>query len=580
MDMIPMKRVAITIILLTLIITLPIASARGVSEPTQRDVFIYHYFSEVLIRFEYSLKYAAMNNTYSVELANMTLAELTEINQQAIYYREKGIDSPVMEVIPPFYGFAEELLALTNMTILFQRYPTLAFATGIQKTIAKMEGQLAEIKGLRLRNGTKVLKFNVGGVEKQLNAIEELVSNTSLTRDFEIGVSNANPILRQNITIFGSSPWNDTILLTIKGRNGTTVLPIKPSDRGDFSLSYSFSRPGNYTLYATHGANRSNTVKVRVRKIPTSFIIPDTCSALIGHTLTLAGVLADRYGETLAGREISVNNRTEVTNGTGGFSIEYFSRTATEFTVVLRFRGDDEHSPTTKTVRVVFTKYPVAITLHGPSRATVGKAATFRGNVTIPGRAVLEVYVNGKKNLTVVSRNGGFSFRLTPEKRGRFKVYVAFEGNEEYQKALSNAVVLEAVPPANPLIRYVELALVALLLVGVVVAGRRRAARVENPEPIAERTKGGSAEERRGVPSDVGEAYTLLRSLLSRKLGISESLTPREALEALRDWELYPELEKATLLHEKAVYGGAALTPEEAAEFKWAVENIMRGLAG
>jgi len=247
--------------------------------------------------------------------------------------------------------------------------------------------------------------------------------------------------------------------------------------------------------------------------------------------------------------------------------------------VVLRFRGDDEHSPTTKTVRVVFTKYPVAITLHGPSRATVGKAATFRGNVTIPGRAVLEVYVNGKKNITVVSRNGGFSFRLTPEKRGRFKVYVTFEGNEEYQKAVSNAVVLEAVPPANPLIRYVELALVALLLVGVVVAGRRRAARVENPEPIAERTKGGSAEERRGVPSDVGEAYTLLRSLLSRKLGISESLTPREALEALRDWELYPELEKATLLHEKAVYGGAALTPEEAAEFKWAVENIMRGLA-
>ncbi|WP_148267280.1 DUF4129 domain-containing protein [Thermococcus cleftensis] len=581
MGVIAMRRVPLLIILILIIGSLPPAAGTAVSEPVQRDVFLYNYFSKVLIRFEYSLKYALLNESYGLKLANLTLNELELINQESLYYRERGVNSTVMVVIPPFHEFAQDLLVLTRLTLEFHRNPSPELAAGILGTVDDMEKELNAIDLLKLRNGTKVLTFNTKGVRKELEKIRNLASSAPPGGGFLIGVSTDEPILHQTITIFGSCPGNDTVTIVIEGGNSTVLLPVTPSN-GFFSKSYRFSEIGTYRIHATQGGNSSNTVEVRVRKIPTRFIVDDVYSSLINHTVTLSGRLVDYYGEYLGGREIKVGNETLKTGPDGGFSREYFSPTAGEFTVLLRFAGDEEHEGTSKKVRIVFSKYPVSITLTGPSKITLGKTATFRGTLEPKIPATLVVYVNGTEHSRIESLDGNFTFTLKPDLPGEFEVYVKFPGSLRYGEAESNTVILSVVPPESAWPRYAAIAVLGILLVAGTAVLRRRgegkAPSPEGPEEIPSRRAPVTVEEWIEVPEDVGEAYTLLRKLLAERLGVGENLTPREVLRALGGWELYPELERVTLLHEKAVYGELPLSGEELVEFRENIERLVRGL--
>lgn len=574
-----MRRTSILIILILIVGTLPLTSAKGVSEPVQRDVFLYQYFSQVLIRFEYSLEYATMNNTYSVKLANMTLNELRVINQETLYYQERGVNSTVTNVIPPFYKFSEELLTLANLTLEFQENSSRELAAGILSTINKMERQLRAISLLKLRNGTKVLTFNTQEVQKQLDIIKKMaISKLPPQKSFSVGISDNNPILHQNVTIFGSSPWNDTITVVIKSANKSLMLQLTPSN-GLFSTTYQFNSVGHYTIQAFHGTNRSNTVDVAVRKIPTMFIVDNPQRALLNHTLTISGILVDYYGNRLADRQIRIGNETTTTNNTGGFSTVYFSQTAKEFTVTLIFPGDEEHAPTSKTVEVIFTRYPVSITLTGPTQLTLGETATFRGNLNPPIWANLTVYVDGKEYSNITTENGSFSFQITPKKTGETRVYVEFPGNDKYEKATSEVIVLMVTAPENTTIRYIGAVVLGILLITGAVISRRKhkpeiTKRKEDEVKVVE-----GVERAVPVPKDVGEAYTFLRGLLKEAFGLDESLTPREILKLLQGWEMYPLLEKVTLLHEKAVYGGTPLAPHELRDFEETLENLIRGLS-
>ena len=575
-----MRKAPLVIILILLILgSSPLTSAKGVSEPTQRDVFLYEYFSQVLIRFEYSLKYASMNSTYGVTLANMTFNELRLINQESLYYQERGINSTVTFVIPPFYRFSEELLILTNLTLEFQRNPSPGLSAGILSTIGDMEHQLRIISLMKLRNGTKVLTFNTQPVQRRLDAIKKMVSKQPAGKAFTIGVSDSNPIIRQNITIFGATPWNDTVTVVVKGDNGSVMLQVTPSN-GLFSTKYSFEEQGEYTLYAIHGTNRSNTILITVRKIPTMFLVESTQEALLNHTLVLRGVLIDYYGNRLPNREIKVGNKSTFTNSTGGFSRTYFSPVVREFAVRLTFKGDSEHAPTSKTVRIVFTKYPVSITLKGPSEITLGETAAFTGKIEPALNTTLLVYVNGKENSTITAENGSFSFTLRPENAGEVEVHVSFPGNDVYEKASSEVIVLKVIAPGDETLRYAGAAILGILLIaGVLLSGRRRRPGEGGESNVEKVEKGDEQWEGIIVPNDVGEAYTLLRNLIRDRFGISESATPREMLGMLKGWELYPLLERATLLHEKAIYGGLELSLEEVEEFEELIKELTRGLA-
>jgi hypothetical protein len=65
---------------------------------------------------------------------------------------------------------------------------------------------------------------------------------------------------------------------------------------------------------------------------------------------------------------------------------------------------------------------------------------------------------------------------------------------------------------------------------------------------------------------------------MKETLGLGESLTPREVLNALRDWELHGELEMVTALHERVVYGGMSPDEEELAMFRETVKKLLEAM--
>ncbi|WP_297465089.1 DUF4129 domain-containing protein [Thermococcus sp.] len=573
-----MRRVLVLIILALILGSLPVSSAKGVPEPERRDVFLYQYFSRVLVRLDYSLRYALVGDNYSLQLANLTLGELQLIMDESLYYRERGVNATVMEVIPPFYDLASETVILVRLLLEFRENPTPALASGILTTVGEMERTLDSIDLMKLRNGTKVLTFNTARLRLRLEEIRKLISEVpGEPEGFVLGVSDRSPILNQTVTIFGSCPGNSSVTVVVEGINSTHLILVYPKN-GLFSTGYRFERPGNYTVYAVQGEERSNSVRVTARKIPSLFVVSDLYTSFLNGTVNLSGRLVDHYGNPLAGRRITVGNATLLTGSDGGFWRVYFSPVATSFRVLLRFNGDSIHAGTARKVTVKFERYPVSITLEGPQEVVLGKAATFTG--TVEPSLPVEVYVNGTRYATLTPENGTFSFRLRPNGTGEFEVYAAFPGNERYEKARSNVVVLKVIPPEDRTLRYVAIGLLSLLLVAFAVLGTRgaRGGKTSSPqEVIVERSPSGG-EIVPEIPGDVGEAYDLLRRRLRDAMGIGESLTPREVLKVLADWELYPRLETVTKLHEKAVYGGMPLSDEEMESFMKAMEKLLRGV--
>ena len=579
MGMVAMRTVGVLIILILIIgASIPAVSAVGIEHPVRSDVFLYEYFSQVLVRLDYSLRYAYANDTYSLTLANLTLRELGLIKEEAIYYQSKGINATVMKVIPPFYRLASETLTLVQLTLQFRRKPTPALASGMLSTIDEMYGTLSAIDAIKLRNGTKVLVFNTTELRVHLAAIEKLAkAEVPHEKTFLLGISDANPIINQTVTLFGSCPHNSPVTIVISRGNFTDMVVVNPVNNR-FSLSYRFETPGSYELYALQENNRSNSINVTVRRVPSIFIVGDTFTALINHTVTLTGKLVDYYGTPLAGREVKLGNVTIVTGQDGGFSRTFFSSKALSLSVTLRFGGDSLHAPATKTVSVIFSKYPVTLTLNGPGEITKGKTAEFSGTVE-PNVGPLFVYISGKVYETLTPTNGTFSFSFKPNSTGEFNVYVAFNGSSTYDRAASNVVVLRVVPPANMLSRYVAIALLAVLLAGAVymLRGRRPGPSVVD-EPRLQAVGKPLIDRGMIIPEDVGGAYLMLRRKLHKAFRIGESLTPREVLRVLHEWDLHPELETVTLLHEKAVYGGVQLGPEELDAFREAIKTLLGGI--
>jgi len=570
-----MRRLAVLIILALMIVTLlPSVQARGIKNPVRSDVFLYEYFSQVLVRIDYSLRYAYMNDSYSLVLSNLTLRELGLIREEALYYQSRGINTTVMGIIPPFYDLASETVALVQMTLQFRDHPTPALAAGILTTIRRMYGTLAVIDAIKLRNGTRVLMFNTGKVRAQLAAIEKLArEEIPHKKALLIGVSDQNPIINQTITIFGSCPGNSSLTIVISSGNLTDMVVLKPVNNS-FSVRYRFETPGSYTVYAIQAGNRSNSVSVNVGKIPSLFLVGGTFTALINHSVLLSGRLVDYYGNPLVGRRVRVGNVTVITNSSGGFSREFFSSTARSFDVPISFEGDRFHSPAVKKVLIVFSRYPVSITLSGPAQVTRGRRAEFSGRVS-PNVAPLVVYVSGRPYTTLTPDNGTFSFSFRSNSTGEFRVYVVFNGSEVYDRATSDVVVLKVVPPESMLPRYVAIGLLALLIVAGLALLRGRPSRGSEVSSVDVRIEMPLTSQAEVIPEDVGEAYSMVRKRLSRTFGLSESLTPREVLVELRDWEHYGELENVTTLHEKAVYGGVPLSQDELLEFRKTVETLL-----
>ncbi len=575
------EKTAVALLLILIIGLTPLISAKGVQKLVPRDEFLYVYFSHVLNDFEYSLRYALENNSYGLTLANTTLSRLALIREEAVYYRSHGVNARVMNILPPFYRFSQDLVTLDELIKEYYTKKDPAVAAEITQTVGDMENALGEIRSMRLFNGTEVLRFDTAKVESYLRRIADTVRpKRPKIKGLTLRVTDDKPILNETVTFFGATPENGTVTLVITRENSSVIYLLNAS-KGFFSTSHTFDELGNYTTYAIQGNTTSGRIRITVQKIPTTIIVTGRTSALINTILTLRGELVDYYGRPLPNRTVLVNGTPVVTDASGAFSRNYTSRTPATIRVPLKFGGDETHTGTATQVILTFSRMPTAITLRGPENLTVGREGKFSGVITPPLNATLTVYVNGTPFMNVKAVNGSFSFTIRPRKSGKLRLYATFPGDTLHGKATSNVLLVTVLPKESNMARY-ALVLLVMAAIGVVfIAGKRRIRPAPQGSPTGRPPRSPHEGKRPvegtepSVPEDVGEAYTMLRRLLKDRLRVPESLTPRETLRTLRDWEGLEDLRRATMVHERYVYGGASLSERELTEFREAVKGLM-----
>ncbi|ASJ01659.1 Ig-like domain-containing protein [Thermococcus gorgonarius] len=595
----------LTVVIIVLLI-LPPAGARGVEKPVPHDEFLYQYFSHTLEKFAYSLRYTYYEgNDYGLTLAENTRSELLQIMMEGKIYREKGIKARVFEVLPPFYNFSVELVTLDRLLLSFQENnQSPGLAMGIVNIITRMNGYIEEIKSMELYNGTEILRFDTGEVEKYLNEIRTAAEKI-LNQTFEVPtqpqnqnqtqnqiriiglslyVTNKNPIVNQSVTFFGTAPLNESVAIIILDENGLERGIVVPVSRHFFTLSYRFTNPGKYFVKAVQGNLSTEWLEIDVRKIPTYFLITSPTSAIVNTTLTLKAVLVDYYSNPLPEREITVNGTPFITDSNGTVAFDLKSSREASFQITLEFQGDEFHEGTSKVVTAEFTRIPTTITITGPGTVEAGKTFEIRGSISPAINSTVEIYVNDQPYAIVNSTNGLFSVNMTHETVETLKIYAVFNGTELYLPSKSNVLLVSVVAVEDNLLRYLA---VILIVAGLVTYSqrdrlfRKRTRHEEAPEgteALPEPSQETPA--KLEIPKDVGEAYSLIRDLLFRRMGIPKNLTPRETLEKLKGWEGYESLKTLTSIHEKAVYKKETPTKAELQAFKKAAEAVITALGG
>jgi len=574
------KKAIVTLITLLLIASaLSPVIAKGVEKPERRDLFLYTYFSKVMERLDYSLRYSINNQSYGLNIVNGTLQELELLREENLYYLQKGVHTRIADILPAFYNLSREVELLDELILEYQRNSSPLLAVGIRDAIENVRETLTEVKSLTLWDGDKALHFKTDAIEKDLSEAEALLPKEKRPKKLklEIKLSTTSPILNQSVRIFGTCPGNETVTVVIKGAGASWNLTVK-SKNGFFSTEYAFERIGRFTVYAVQRNETSRRITVTVLKIPTMFVTSSALSAFIGENITLRGRLVDYTGRPLANRSVTVGGRELLTSSNGSFSVVFHSDRATSFTVALRFSGDELHRGTSKTLTVTFRRYPVFISLSGPQSAKPGENATLSGRISPAINATLNLYVNGKPAGKLNCSNGLFSFNLSLNKPGILSAYVRFGGNENLSPATSNTVTVVFKAPPNRTPRYVGIAATVLGLVLLALSLYRR----PGPEEVMEADESmgdvRQAREEKTIPDDPAEAYKMIRGELRRAFGIGLQMTPREVISALNGWELKGELERLTKLHEKSVYAGLRPTQAELEEMRKAVRSIMEAL--
>ena len=585
------KLVKLLTIITILLLMLPPAGARGVEKPVPHDEFLYEYFSHTLEKFAYSLKYAYEGNDYGLTLAENTHNDLLRIMRESRIYREKRIKARVFDVLPPFYNFSVELITLDKLLFKFQEdNGSIALATGIVNTIERMRGYLEEIKAMELYNGTKILRFDTSEVEGYLNEINETAAKTltylinqsenpnqGKSIELSLYATNRNPIVNQSVTFFGTAPSNESVTIVIR-EEGLERGIVVPVEGHFFTMRYRFTRPGEYLVRAVQGNLSTPWLEIDVGKIPTYFLVLSPTSAIVNTTLTVRVSLVDYYSNPLPRREVTVNGTVFITDINGTVTFDLWSPKEASFNLALEFKSDEFHEGITKVVTIKFTRIPTAITITGPGTVEEGKAFEIKGSMTPAINSTVEIYVNDRPYAVVNSTNGLFSLNMTHKTAETLKVYAVFNGTELYLPSKSNVLLVSVVPSESNLLRYVA---VLLIVIGLIVYTQknRLIRRTEHQKEIVEKEETGEeGAVRIGIPEDVGEAYSLIRDALSREMGISKNLTPREVLERLKGWKGHKDLKTVTLIHEKVVYGGEKPGKDEMQIFKRAAEAVITAL--
>ncbi|XRO75231.1 hypothetical protein ACO3TA_07615 [Methanocaldococcus sp. 28A] len=578
-------------------LSLSIANAQNHINPEELvddDEFTYKYFNDIIKEFADVLNEMVFDNPDYFNDSIYVFKKVEKTRTVILIYKSKNIESPSEYIINPFYEFSKELMHLCELNkelkddlaknTTYSLYNARLRIVEINETINNMETLLDEIDNISiLKKGNETLKFNTSDVRKYLELYKKKFSkygNITIT-NLTIDVSNKNPILFENITIYGIGENGYVIIHINNEENKTYNLTVK---NNLFLMKYSFNRTGIYKIYATQNGKTSNIVYVNVSRIPSYMVVDNNYTAYVGEEIKINGKLIDYYGNPIKNTTIFANNKIIHVDDNGTFTIVEFSPKSLLKLINLVYKGNEIYKPANKTVDVEFLKYPVKITIYtDKTNVSVNEPLIIYGNVEGLNRTS-DVCIFVNDNLyKIIKTNGTFKTNIFFNSSGDYVVYAIYRGDEYHEGCKSNIIKIH-VKENSPII-FIILGIVALgLIIGYLYKNKvfkqskydKEKIVVEVSEENIVETKEVNEKDEE-IPNDIKEAYKFIFNKITSKYNLPKNLTPRELLNIIKEKkpDLYDDLNIITKIHENYVYKGIEINAHLREEFFKRINKIL-----
>jgi hypothetical protein len=543
------------------------------------DEWLHEFFGKFLKDFEGCLHGIAKSEIRANESREI-MESLETVKREIEFYRSRGIETNASLAIGPFLSFSKNLsiLAEAQQDFLDEirnlkegKGDYRLVATAILKAKSSIEGMgkaLDEIDSVVFYDNATPLFFKTSGIRELLDEIESLFElYEGVAKAYEVDgiwvfVSKHDPFLFERIRI-----W-------IYARNVTpTDLFIDKTRFEPREMEYSFETLGKHLIYARgirgDESVKSNVVEINVIKIPT-YIFLSSSTAFIGEETEINGLIRDHYGAKMSvplklfidGKELLLESKD------GMFSLKIKRDYECRVRIEAFYEGNETHEGSYAEEIVHFTRFPVWIMLESDrQRVSVGEEVLFNG--TISESLPIEIVVNSEEMLKLKAGKN-FSFSLNFSAPGVYEIYARFPGDELRRPAESNRIKIVVYEPflqKNHLILVILLSLLLLSAFAIERVGKRKAKQEERAE-----IKVSIAEDKKEEKKESGERsleamFIELFEALVKKFRLKKSLTPRELLKELRNWNFADKLREIVELHEKFAYAGVKLSKEEEERF-------------
>jgi hypothetical protein len=551
------------------------------------------------------------NNITYINDSKSSFEKTAYLNSEINVYKEYGMDTPAISVIPYFYDFSENLEDLSGLCQEFNKnlelnttsskYFAKLIGADIVEKIHLMKSNLRDIKDIsELKKDNETLNFDTSNVEKSLDYLElkfskniENIGNVTPSSNLTIFISPKNPLIYENTTIYGTGLNGNGKIIITGPENITENIVLK---NNHYSTQYLFKKSGIYTLKLTQYGRESEDIEVNISKIPTKIISENYFEFLVLKENNILGKVIDFYGNPITSGEIFFENKTlNLKNGT--FNIPVYSDYEKMNNCTLKFVETEKYLSSEKNIKINFSKPILNIQIYSEiGKINKNEPLTITGTFEKGQDLNLKLWV-GNNSIEYFNSNGTFKKEILFEKPGNYEVFVTFDGNDYYDLSKSNVLMINVTDDDKDINLFTafisqaaEINWKILILILLIIAFGIKFSDLYNifknktqektvkkyPDNILPK----SSEKSAVIEKTVLLEYQELYNKIMKKYNINVEFTPNELLKYLKkiNPKIYYDLKIITKIHEKAVYGKEKLGKNIIKQFHDLIKRVLENL--
>ncbi|BAP60483.1 hypothetical protein MMKA1_03660 [Methanococcus maripaludis KA1] len=575
------------------------------------DTYVYSYFNTFLGDYDTTINKMIQNNITYINDSKSSFEKTAYLNSEINVYKEYGMDTPAISVIPYFYDFSENLEDLSGLCQEFNKnlelnttsskYFAKLIGADIVEKIHLMKSNLRDIKDIsELKKDNETLNFDTSNVEKSLDYLElkfskniENIGNVTPSSNLTIFISPKNPLIYENTTIYGTGLNGNGKIIITGPENITENIVLK---NNHYSTQYLFKKSGIYTLKLTQYGRESEDIDVNISKIPTKIISESYFEFLVLKENNISGKVIDFYGNSInSGDIIFENENLNLENGT--FNISLYADYEKIENYTLKFSESEKYLSSEKNIEINFSKPLLNIQIYSEiGKINKNEPLTITGTFEKGQDLNLKLWV-GNNSIEYFNSNGTFKKEILFEKPGNYEVFVTFDGNDYYDLSKSNVLMINVTDDDKDINLFTafisqaaEINWKILILILLIIAFGIKFSDLYNifknktqektvkkyPDNILPK----SSEKSAVIEKTVLLEYQELYNKIMKKYNINVEFTPNELLKYLKkiNPKIYYDLKIITKIHEKAVYGKEKLDNNTLKQFHDLTKRVLENL--